>query len=430
MEKSSSKLGKKTIINYSLIAIPLAIIGLPLYIYLPTFYTKDVGIDIGLVGLILFISRLSDVITDPFFGYLSDKSVQHFKSRKPLMILGSVIIIFSFYFLINPNLEYPKLWLLSFTILIYIAWSMINIPYLTWSSEISLKYEDKTVLNSSRELFTIVGVLIALLIPYVFNVSQSPQKTLNVLFISFLILFFPLFFISLKTIKIKVNKSDEISSKFTFKNIKNIYKNLDGLKSLQVGYFFNNFANALPATLFLLFIELFIKEKEASGVVLLLYFLAGVLALPFWNILSNKIGKKKTWISSIILASSVFIFVPFLGEHDLIPFLIISLISGFCLGADMAMPTAIQSDLAQKATGFQKNITGFLFGIWTMITKLSLAFAVAFSFIILELFEFNISNPSKESLFVLSLLYGLAPVCMKIIALFFINKYEDTNIKI
>jgi len=93
----------------------------------------------------------------------------------------------------------------------------------------------------------------------------------------------------------------------------------------------------------------------------------------------------------------------------------------------MAMPTAIQSDLAQKATSFQENITGFLFGIWTMITKLSLAFAIAFSFLILDLFGFEANNPNEKSLLVLSLLYGLAPVILKIIALIFINRYEDSK---
>lgn len=196
---------------------------------------------------------------------------------------------------------------------------------------------------------------------------------------------------------------------------------------MQIAYFFNNLANALPATLFLLFVELVLKEKDSSGVVLLLYFFAGIVGLPFWNMLSNRIGKKRAWICSIILASSVFIFVPFLKEHDLIAFIIISIISGLSLGADMALPTAMQSDLVQKADKIQSNITGFLFGIWTMITKLSLAFGLTFGFLILGFFDFNPSNPNKESLLALSLLYGLAPVCMKLIALFFINKYQDSN---
>ncbi|MFA9374684.1 MAG: MFS transporter, partial [Poseidonibacter sp.] len=152
-------LSKKSIIYYSLIAMPLAIVGLPLYIYLPTYYATVVGINVATVGLILFLARLSDVITDPFFGYLSDKSLELFNSRKPIMIIGSFILIYSFYSLINPNYSYAQIYLLTYSVLIYIGWSMINIPYLTWSAEISKEYEDKTVLNSSRELFTILGVL-------------------------------------------------------------------------------------------------------------------------------------------------------------------------------------------------------------------------------------------------------------------------------
>jgi len=378
-------LDKKTVIYYSLIAIPLAIVGLPLYIYLPTFYVSDVGINVSIVGLILFIARLTDVFTDPFFGLLSDESVKKFSSRKPVMIFGSFILILSFYALINPNLQYPELWLFCFSVLIYIGWSMINIPYLTWSSEISQIYEEKTILNSSRELFTIIGVLIALLVPYVYKVAQNPNETLNLLYFTFLFLFLPLFLITMN--KIKIN-ADIQSSDFSFKNIKSVYKKIPDIKLLQLGYFLNNLANALPATLFLLFIELVIKEKDSSGMVLILYFFAGIVALPFWYKLSNKIGKKKTWIASILLASSAFIFVPFLQEGDLTAFIIISIITGLCLGADMAMPTSIQSDLVQKTKMLSFNISGLLFGIWTMITKLTLALAVALGFVILGIFVF------------------------------------------
>lgn len=412
----------KTIIYYSLISIPLAIVGLPLYIYLPTYYVSVVGIDVASVGIILFIARLTDVFTDPFFGYLSDKSVEKFNSRKPIMIIGSFILVISFYALINPNLLYTELWLFSFSIFIYIGWSMINIPYLTWSSEISEKYEDKTILNSSRELFAIVGVLIALIVPYVYNASKNPQETLDILYTCFLFLFIPLFLVSMSKIKISMNV---ISSRFSFKNIKAVYSNIPDLKFLQLGYFFNNLANALPATLFLLFIQLVIKEKDSSGMVLILYFFSGIIALPFWYKLSNKIGKKKAWISSILLASSVFIFVPFLQEGDLTAFILISIITGLCLGADMALPTSIQSDLVQKTKVLEFNISGLLFGIWTMITKLTLALSVALSFIILGAFDFEASNPSSTSLFVLSLFYGVVPVFFKLVAIFFISKYED-----
>jgi len=417
-------ISKKLIVYYSLLAVPLSIIGLPLYIYLPTFYATTVGIDITTVGLIIFLARLTDVFTDPYFGYLSDKSIEYFQSRKPIMVFGSLLLLCSFYALINPNIEFSKLWLLIFSILVYIGWSMINIPYLTWSSEISKKYEDKTLLNSSRELFAILGVLIALLVPYILKSSLNIQDTLDQLYILFVALFVPLFFITLSKIKITTTVKIE---KFNFIKIKNIYNNIYDLKYIQIGYFFNNLANALPATLFLLFIELVIQEKDSSGIVLLLYFFSGVIALPFWYMLSYKIGKKRSWIYSMLLASLVFIFIPFLGAGDLNAFMIISIVSGLSLGADMAFPTAIQSDLVQKSKKYEKNISGLLFGIWTMITKLSLSFAVALSFMILGFFNFDSTNPTTTSLFVLSFLYGVLPVLLKLLSILFIIRYNDNK---
>lgn len=417
----NSKLKKKEVFYYSLIALPLAIIGLPLYIYIPTFYATDVGLDIAIVGLLIFIARVSDVFTDPFFGYLSDKCVQWFNSRKPLMIVGSLILIYSFYSLINPNKEFPQIWLLLYSILIYIGWSMINIPYLTWSSEISFNKIDTTTLNTSREMFTIIGVIIALLIPYIYGVSQNPKETLELLLYSFLILFIPLFFISIKNINIKSNSTN---NEFNLTKIKKIYTDISDLKYLQIGYFFNNLANALPATLFLLFIEFVIQEKDSSGMILVLYFCSAVIALPFWNLLANKIGKKKTWLLSIFLALIAFIYVPFLEAKDLNLFIIISIVTGLSLGADMALPTSIQSDVVQTINTKNENISGLLFGIWTMITKLSLALSVAFSFLILGLFNFEADSPSELSLFVLTTLYGLVPIFFKLLAIYFIRKYS------
>jgi Na+/melibiose symporter-like transporter len=338
------------------------------------------------------------------------------------MIFGFFLLIVSFYFLINVNLAYPILWLLTFSFLTYLGWSFIQVPYLSWSSMISEHYHEKTQLNSSRELFSIIGVLIALLLPYIFGISSSALKSLQVVYVVFLILIVPLFVLTL--LKVKPRYTNK-KSMYNFTYIINIYKTFPQIKKLQVAYFINNLANALPATLFLFFIKLVINEEDMSGMVLILYFFSGIIALPFWTLLSKKIGKKRTWVTSMILALSVFSIVPFLGEGDLAIFIFVSVVSGLSLGADMAFPTAMQADLTQTISKKHENITGILFGIWTMITKLALALAVGISFSILGLFDFVPQNPNSASLIVLSLLYGALPVVLKIISIYLLRDYKD-----
>jgi Na+/melibiose symporter-like transporter len=127
----------------------------------------------------------------------------------------------------------------------------------------------------------------------------------------------------------------------------------------------------------------------------------------------------------MVLASLAFSFVPFLGAGDGVYFFIITLLSGLSLGADMALPAAIQADIAQRFEKDEKALTGVLFGFWAMLTKFSLALAVGISFSILGLSGFDPKLPALESLSALSLLYGLAPVLFKGFAIACIYRYND-----
>ena len=62
----------KTRFAYALPAFALAIIGIPVYVYIPKFYTDVVGIDMAVAGLMLFGVRIFDALTDPIMGFVSD----------------------------------------------------------------------------------------------------------------------------------------------------------------------------------------------------------------------------------------------------------------------------------------------------------------------------------------------------------------------
>ena len=59
---------------YSAPAFALAVVGIPVYVYIPKFYTDVVGVHIGVIAYILLVVRLFDAFTDPALGYMSDRS--------------------------------------------------------------------------------------------------------------------------------------------------------------------------------------------------------------------------------------------------------------------------------------------------------------------------------------------------------------------
>ena len=173
------------------------------------------------------------------------------------------------------------------------------------------------------------------------------------------------------------------------------------------------------------YVSLVIKSEELSGLLLLVYFGSGIVTLPLWIYLSKKISKKTAWMLSMSSASLFFFFVIFLGEGDIVYFTIITVFSGMSLGADIALPASIQADIAQRSTKKYGQVSGTLFGFFAMLTKLSLAFAVGVSFSLLGLFDFSADAPNARSLFVLSLLYGVLPVILKISAILVLKKYQE-----
>lgn len=411
----NKELSKLKLFSYSLFAIPLAILGLPLYIYLPTFYAKDVGIDMALVGATLLIARVIDVFTDPIIGRLSDK---YFK-RYIFIIIGSILVLFSFYFLTHPISNANAFYLFIFSVLIYTGWSLLTIPYFSLSAEISFNKNHNNLLASCREFFTIIAVVLALFLPYYFNISKDEQKSLLLMW-DLVLYLLPILLIFLVFGTKNTQKIDaDITIKESFVFLK---KNSFKFRKLFFAFFINNIANAIPATLFILFVTYVINEKDSIGVLLLVYFLSGVLALPFWYYISKRFGKKNSWIYSIILASLVFLYVPFLSEGDFVSFLIVCIISGFSLGADMFLPSSIQADIAQDFTKQNSQFTGVLFSFWAMLTKLALASAVGITFIILGVFGFDSNPQSSTSQLLLSSLYSLLPIVLKLLAVVFILK--------
>jgi GPH family glycoside/pentoside/hexuronide:cation symporter len=75
---------------YALPALSLAVIGIPIYVFLPKFYTDTIGLSISTVGMLLMAVRLFDAVTDPMIGYLSDKTTGKFGRRRPYMAAGAL----------------------------------------------------------------------------------------------------------------------------------------------------------------------------------------------------------------------------------------------------------------------------------------------------------------------------------------------------
>lgn len=408
---------------YGMPSFGLSVVGIPLYIYLPTFYTLELGMNVGVVGVLLLVARLLDMLFDPFMGFVSDHTRTSFGKRKPWIFLGSFLLLLGYYGLLHPMTQnFLGLWLFLFSLLTYIGLSSVSVPYMALSAEICYDYHDKSLIASAREITGIVGMVAALALPYALEIAHTPSLSLQTLY-TLLLVSLPL---GVLLLIFGVREQPHGRATVSFVASLPLIAHRNTL-FLLVAYVFNTLANAIPSTLFLYFVTLILQDAPQSGLLLMLYFVCGIVGLPFWLWLSVKIGKRHAWIASMLFCSLSFVYVPFLGPGDTFFFTLIVIASGLCLGADLTLSTSLQSDLAQTYEASNTPLSGVLFGLWGMCTNLSLALGVGISFGILGLLSFEASAPNDASLLGISLMYGLLPVCLKVLSSIFVWNYKTIN---
>ena len=420
----SPPLKTPSLFAYGLPGLPLAALLLPMYVYLPTFYAADLALGFTAVAAVLMVARLWDVATDPLVGTLSDRMAWRLGRRRPWMLAGVPLVLTSAYFLFLPGADASWASMLLWTVLLTLGGTMLILPYTAWGAELSDDYNERSRIAAFREVFVVLGTLLAAGLPSL--LGEDRGQALAALF-WFLLVFLP---VSVLVATIMVPEpSVQVRRPLPWRQSLTILRRNGPFRRLITAYFLNGIANGLPATLFLLFVEHVLQSKAYSGLLLFIYFLCGIAAVPGWLWLSRRYGKHKVWVGAMLLACSVFIWVPFLGPGDLGWFVVVCVLTGLPLGADLVLPPSMQADVIDlDRLRSQRERAGLYFAIWGMATKLALALAVGIAFPLLQLagFDPETAVPGGFSLLVLAGLYALVPVVFKVTSIMLVWRYPIT----
>ena len=423
-------------IAYAAPAFSLAVVGIPVYIYIPKFYTDVVGVHISAMGTILLFVRLFDAITDPVIGLMSDRLKTPYGRRRPLILFGAVITAISIYLLFNPpNLasNTAVVWFTSLIFILFLCWTIITVPYESLGPELTYDYDERTALFSVRDGALIAGTLIAAaspaMIKTVFDIPENHQGERDVFFL-LSVIYVPLIVISaiwcVKTFNERFSPVIEQTENF-IAGICSSMRNRP-FRILLISYTISAIGNNLPATLILYYVQYVLKSSLAD-IFLLIYFITGIMFLPMWVLGAKRYEKKAMWLSAMAVNTGAFSGVFFLGPGDEIAYGILVFLSGIGFGATLAIPSAIQADVIdydQLKSGERRE--GLYIGLWSIAKKFAAAFGVGVGLALLGAagYEPNVDQ-SESVIFALRVLYSLVPCCCNLIAIMIAIKYPITH---
>ena len=417
------------ILVYGFPSLPLASLYFSIYVLLGEFYFDNYGLSLSIIGSTFIIIRLIDAFSDPIMGYISDNFISKYGKRKPWVIIGGTIFVFSTWFLFVPifnsvGFNYFFFWLLMATI----GWTVAYAPYYAMGAELSMDYLERSNVTFCRELFTILGIVIASLLysisfDFEYNIFRngisSKEGLIQIcIFSSFAFLFSMLLFMLVH--KDKNELSNNKNNNFNIFEIFSSLQKQELMRKLLFSHFINGLANGLPPALFVFFVNSILKSPELTGFLLFLYFLGALTGVPLWVFLSSKYDKHRVWCCAMIYACFIFMFVLFLDEGDLTLFVVICIFSGLALSADLAIPSSIQADIIDLEflkTG--KRLTAQFFAFWGVVSKAAIALSTGIALILLDIVGFNSGdNNSTFVLFWLSFIYGGLPIILKIVSIY------------
>ena len=418
-------------LRYGGAAFALGMPTIPLLVHLPAIYAEEVGLGLTATGVALFAARLLDVISDPLIGIVSDRLNGPWGRWKPLILLGGIIGAVGTIYLLNPEPGVGPWYLALWASVLYLGWTLVNIPYLAWGAGLSEEYDGRTRVTSVREAFMLTGIVVAGAVPALAAAAGYGER--NALsFIGWAVVGLGALLFAL--LLLGVSEPDRRS----LHQMEKPFRALRGLAAnrpfllLVGGWFVNNLANGIPAVLFILFMKHVLEAGGLQrGMLTFVYFVAGVAGIPLWLRFSNRFGKHQTWCASMAVACIAFALVPFLGAGDITPFFVITVVTGATLGADLVIPPSMQADVAEyEFLRSQRDRTSLLFAFWSMTTKIAFALSVLIALPTLEALGFQTeASEGANNLVALSMIYAAVPVVLKTVSIAIIWQHPLTSHK-
>jgi Na+/melibiose symporter-like transporter len=405
------RVGRRTLLYYGLPGLVTAIPTIPVFTLIPTFYAEQVGLGLVVTGAVLFAGRVLDLVTDPLVGHLADREGGRRISR--LVLLGALIAAPALVLMLSPPEDAGAIWLLTTSGLLYLGWTLVQIPYLTWGARLSSSYHERTRLTSSREGATLIGILASASLPAALGwLGLQEAARLSLLAWITVAIGLPTFYLLLR----RVPRPDAVLRGDT--SWRGITRNRLFLRPLGA-WFVNGLANGIPAALFPLYCAHVLDvDDHTRNLLLALYFGCAVAGIPLSVFVSRHISKHRAWTLAMTATCPAFALAALLGPGDAGLFAWICVLTGLCLGADLALPPAIQADVADwDRLRFRRNRTAGLFALWNMSSKLALALAAGLTLPALGALGLQEPQPVPLALTALAVTYALVPCVLKLAAM-------------
>lgn len=444
---SGKKLSAFTKLKYGVGDFGMAVVTAMLQFSMLYYYTDVVGVNAALAGTAMLVGKITwDLINDVLFGYLEDKTKSRWGKRRPYLIFCALPFALSFWlvFSIPQGLDdITYFFIIIGTFILFDTFhTLINTAYSAMTAEITDNYDERTSLTTYRMVFSIIGYLCgagltSMLAGIISNsMNLTPHQGWSVVSLIYGVLGGISILIPGLFLKYKPAVEERPPQMPAFKSIFTTLKNKPFRSYLVVTMIMS--ISFTTVTAMLQYYIDYQLDMNSSSLLIMLSML-GVLAIFLvpCGIVSNKIGKAKTYALGLTIASVALIIVFLLPQGPNNWIFLLAAIAGMGFSAQWVCPHSMIPDVIEYdelMTGERRE--GVYYGMQATATKVTGALATAMCGWALEIGKYidpttvdvgtEIVQPDS-ALLAIRIMFALLPAIFLLICVPLLIKYPITR---
>ena len=411
---------------------------------------ESLGMSPLMWGLIFFLPKLVDALTDPLMGYISDRTESRWGKRRPFVFIGAVVAGLSYiamWQLYEDNgITYNFWYFLGWSVVFFLGMTIFSVPYVAMGYEMSDDYHERTRLMAVAQW---IGQWAWVIAPWGWVVLYDPEwfasategaRTVSIYvgLICMLLAMVPAIFCNSEDTSGAEPKSDgkTLTQTFAelFRGIGITLKNKPFQRICTATFFIFNAYNCVAGFAFFIIVYYMNNgDPVAAGNWPALFGSVSAictcfLVIPIVNRMAQTLGKHRTFLitQSMSLAGYAMFWWSFSPENPYLMFLPIPL---FVFGIGglftiMMSMTADICDLDELETHERRE--GLFGAIYWWMVKFGAAFAGLLSGLILALvgFDQNVAVQTEDALNGLRAAFILVPATGTLIGIWAMWNYD------
>ncbi len=137
---------------------------------------QNLGFPGWMYSLVYFLPRLSDALTDPIMGFISDNTKSRWGRRRQYVIIGALVMGAAFaimWQLSASNSLYENFWyFFGWSFAFYLGLTIFSVPYVAMGYEMSDDFHERTNIMATAQL---IGQLAWVLAPWIWVIIYDPN---------------------------------------------------------------------------------------------------------------------------------------------------------------------------------------------------------------------------------------------------------------